>query len=212
MTEDDFTKVMAPKIKGARVLHNAFHGSDLEFFVMFGSAGIGDRITRPRQLRRRQRGPGCLRALPAGTGFAGSHNRLGPVVSGDGRRTQAGEDLRATGDRAHHPCGGHPHPRSTHQPEDSQRHSDQRRLGAGSPRWDSAVGFPRCSPNWGRPRLPPKQAIRNHRYSTFCQHAQRPKGSSWSPAMFNKSLPQFLRSLPPISVPTTLSMTSAWTL
>ena len=39
MTEDDFTKVMAPKVKGARVLHNAFLGSDLEFFVMFGSAG-----------------------------------------------------------------------------------------------------------------------------------------------------------------------------
>ncbi|WP_428338472.1 type I polyketide synthase [Mycobacterium sp.] len=39
MTEDDFTTVMAPKVTGARVLHNAFHGSDLEFFVMFGSAG-----------------------------------------------------------------------------------------------------------------------------------------------------------------------------
>jgi NAD(P)-dependent dehydrogenase (short-subunit alcohol dehydrogenase family)/acyl carrier protein len=39
MTEDDFRKVMAPKVMGARVLHNAFHGSDLEFFVMFGSAG-----------------------------------------------------------------------------------------------------------------------------------------------------------------------------
>ena len=39
MTERDFTTVMAPKITGARVLHNAFHGADLEFFVMFGSAG-----------------------------------------------------------------------------------------------------------------------------------------------------------------------------
>jgi acyl transferase domain-containing protein/acyl carrier protein len=39
MTEDDFTKVMAPKITGARVLHNAFHECRLEFFVMFGSAG-----------------------------------------------------------------------------------------------------------------------------------------------------------------------------
>jgi acyl carrier protein len=39
MTESDFTKVTAPKIEGARVLHNAFRGSDLEFFVMFGSAG-----------------------------------------------------------------------------------------------------------------------------------------------------------------------------
>ena len=47
MTEDDFTRVMAPKIKGARVLHNAFHGSDLEFFVMFGSAGSV--ITSPGQ-------------------------------------------------------------------------------------------------------------------------------------------------------------------
>jgi acyl transferase domain-containing protein/acyl carrier protein len=39
MTEDDFTKVMAPKITGAWVLHNAFRESHLEFFVMFGSAG-----------------------------------------------------------------------------------------------------------------------------------------------------------------------------
>jgi acyl transferase domain-containing protein/acyl carrier protein len=39
MTEDDFTRVMAPKVKGARALHNAFRDSDLEFFVMFGSAG-----------------------------------------------------------------------------------------------------------------------------------------------------------------------------
>ncbi|WP_343575864.1 type I polyketide synthase [Mycobacterium sp.] len=39
MTESDFITVMAPKIEGARVLHNAFRRSDLEFFVMFGSAG-----------------------------------------------------------------------------------------------------------------------------------------------------------------------------
>ncbi len=47
MTEEGFTKVMAPKVTGARVLHNAFHGSDLEFFVMFGSAGSV--ITSPGQ-------------------------------------------------------------------------------------------------------------------------------------------------------------------
>jgi acyl carrier protein len=39
MTERNFVNVMAPKITGARVLHNAFQGDDLEFFVMFGSAG-----------------------------------------------------------------------------------------------------------------------------------------------------------------------------
>ena len=39
MSEDDFAKVMAPKITGTRVLHDAFKGHDLEFFVMFGSAG-----------------------------------------------------------------------------------------------------------------------------------------------------------------------------
>ncbi|SPM41974.1 polyketide synthase [Mycobacterium numidiamassiliense] len=39
MTEADFTKVMAPKTIGTRVLHDTFHGHDLEFFVMFGSAG-----------------------------------------------------------------------------------------------------------------------------------------------------------------------------
>jgi len=39
MTETEFTAVMAPKISGARALHNTFKGHDLEFFVMFGSAG-----------------------------------------------------------------------------------------------------------------------------------------------------------------------------
>ena len=39
MSEDDFATVMAPKITGTRVLHDAFRGHDLEFFVMFGSAG-----------------------------------------------------------------------------------------------------------------------------------------------------------------------------
>ena len=39
MTEADFTKVLAPKTVGTRLLHNAFQGHDLEFFVMFGSAG-----------------------------------------------------------------------------------------------------------------------------------------------------------------------------
>ncbi len=39
MTESDFAAVMAPKITGARVLHDALHEHDLEFFIMFGSAG-----------------------------------------------------------------------------------------------------------------------------------------------------------------------------
>ncbi|WP_375481271.1 beta-ketoacyl reductase [uncultured Mycobacterium sp.] len=39
MTESDFTKVMAPKTIGTRVLHHTFKEHDLEFFVMFGSAG-----------------------------------------------------------------------------------------------------------------------------------------------------------------------------
>lgn len=39
MDERDFTDVLAPKITGTRVLHNVFRDHDLEFFVMFGSAG-----------------------------------------------------------------------------------------------------------------------------------------------------------------------------
>ncbi len=39
MTEDDFISVMAPKVTGTRVLHNALSRHELEFFVMFGSAG-----------------------------------------------------------------------------------------------------------------------------------------------------------------------------
>ena len=37
MSEDDFATVLAPKVTGTRVLHDTFE--DLEFFVMFGSAG-----------------------------------------------------------------------------------------------------------------------------------------------------------------------------
>ncbi len=39
MSEADFAKVLAPKITGTRVLHQVFREHDLEFFVMFGSAG-----------------------------------------------------------------------------------------------------------------------------------------------------------------------------
>ncbi|KRE33928.1 polyketide synthase [Mycobacterium sp. Soil538] len=39
MTEQDFAAVMAPKVIGTRLLHNAFEKAELEFFVMFGSAG-----------------------------------------------------------------------------------------------------------------------------------------------------------------------------
>ncbi|MGN7781655.1 type I polyketide synthase [Mycolicibacterium sp. 22603] len=39
MTEDDYARVLAPKITGTRVLHDAFAGHDLDFFVLFGSAG-----------------------------------------------------------------------------------------------------------------------------------------------------------------------------
>jgi len=38
-SEDDFAEVMAPKIIGTRVLHDTFKDHNLEFFVMFGSAG-----------------------------------------------------------------------------------------------------------------------------------------------------------------------------
>ena len=39
ISEDDFAKVMAPKVVGTRVLHDTFRHHALEFFVMFGSAG-----------------------------------------------------------------------------------------------------------------------------------------------------------------------------
>lgn len=38
-SEVDFVRVMAPKVTGTRVLHDTFADHDLEFFVMFGSAG-----------------------------------------------------------------------------------------------------------------------------------------------------------------------------
>ncbi|KUI43055.1 polyketide synthase [Mycobacterium sp. IS-1590] len=39
VSEDDFLKVLGPKIAGTRALHTAFAGQELDFFVMFGSAG-----------------------------------------------------------------------------------------------------------------------------------------------------------------------------
>lgn len=39
LSEADFATVMAPKVTGTRVLHDALKDHDLEFFVMFGSAG-----------------------------------------------------------------------------------------------------------------------------------------------------------------------------
>ena len=39
MSESDFAKVVAPKVTGTRVLHDVFQDHELEFFVMFGSAG-----------------------------------------------------------------------------------------------------------------------------------------------------------------------------
>lgn len=39
LSEDDFSRILVPKITGTRVLHDALGGHDLDFFVMFGSAG-----------------------------------------------------------------------------------------------------------------------------------------------------------------------------
>lgn len=39
MSEVDFVNVLGPKVTGTRVLHDALGDQDLEFFVMFGSAG-----------------------------------------------------------------------------------------------------------------------------------------------------------------------------
>jgi acyl transferase domain-containing protein/NAD(P)-dependent dehydrogenase (short-subunit alcohol dehydrogenase family)/acyl carrier protein len=46
-SEADFAKVLAPKVTGTRVLHDTFKDHDLEFFVMFGSAG--STLTSPGQ-------------------------------------------------------------------------------------------------------------------------------------------------------------------
>ncbi|CDQ45034.1 type I polyketide synthase [Mycolicibacterium neoaurum] len=39
MGEDDYARVLAPKMAGTRVLHDVFAGHELDFFVLFGSAG-----------------------------------------------------------------------------------------------------------------------------------------------------------------------------
>ena len=57
---------------------------------------VGHRLARSRQLCRRERISRRLRALPTGPGAAGSHYRLGPMVGRNGRRAQAGKDLRCS--------------------------------------------------------------------------------------------------------------------
>lgn len=47
MSEDDFAKVMAPKVAGTRALHETFRDHRLEFFVMFGS--VGSTVAAPGQ-------------------------------------------------------------------------------------------------------------------------------------------------------------------
>uniref|UniRef100_V5XF08 Polyketide synthase n=2 Tax=Mycobacteriaceae TaxID=1762 RepID=V5XF08_MYCNE len=39
MSEQDYARVLGPKVTGARVLHDVFAGHELDFFVLFGSAG-----------------------------------------------------------------------------------------------------------------------------------------------------------------------------
>ncbi len=39
MSEQDYAEVLAPKVAGARALHDTFRGHPLDFFVLFGSAG-----------------------------------------------------------------------------------------------------------------------------------------------------------------------------
>ena len=48
MTERDFTNVMAPKITGARVLHNAFQGERSGVLRDVRVGRIGHRVARPR--------------------------------------------------------------------------------------------------------------------------------------------------------------------
>ena len=61
MSEDDFAKVLAPKMIGTRALHDTFRDHDLEFFVMFGSAGRPSRrpgrATTPPPTRSSTRSP-----------------------------------------------------------------------------------------------------------------------------------------------------------
>jgi hypothetical protein len=195
MTEDDFTKGDGAEGHGRRCAAQGFPRKRSGVFRDVRVGRLGHRIAWSRQLRRRQGGPGRLRALPTGAGFAESHNRLGPMVSGDGRRTQAEKDLRAAGDRAHHACGGRAHPRSSHQPKIpnvvaiSADWVQARRAGIGG-------RVPPMFSESGTAETSSRQAIQNHRCSTSCQLARGPEGWSWSPAVLNKSPPRFLRSLP----------------
>lgn len=65
MGEDDFEAVMRPKITGTRVLHDAFSGHDLDFFVMFGSAG--STIAAPGQGTTRRPTPSSTRSPTIGS-------------------------------------------------------------------------------------------------------------------------------------------------
>ena len=210
MTEDDFTKVMAPKVTGARVLHNAFHGSDLEFFVMFGSAGsviaspgqgnyaaanaVLDSFAHYRQAQG-------LPALTIG---------WGPWSVGMVEELKLEKIYPQRGIELITPAAGTRDPRSTHHPETPQRDRDQRRLGAGSPRRGRRSGFPMFS-ELGSAETQSSTMDSESSVLDFLSDARQPKGSNGR-RRFHRSRPRFSRSLPPISDPTTVSTTSAWTL
>ncbi len=212
MTEDDFTKVMAPKVTGARVLHNAFRGSDLEFFVMFGSAGSV--IASP--------GQGNYAAANAFMdAFAHYRQAQGlPALTIGWGPWSVGmvEELKLEKIYAHRgielitpAAGTRILDRLINQklPNVIAISADWAQARRAGTRRSGSAGVFRIGDG--------RDFLRSRRFRIVdtrrsVSMPSRPTGSSWSPATFNKSPPRFLRSLPPTSVPTTVSTTSAWTL
>ncbi len=165
MSEQSFADVTAPKITGTRVLHDALAGHDLEFFVMFGSAG--STIAAPGQgnyaaanafldafaYHRQSRG---LPALTIG---------WGPWSVGMVEELKLERIYEQRGIELITPAVG---ARILDRliTQTALRRRDHRRLGPSPPHRARRASCRRCSPNWTPPTQSPATPTRTSRFST----------------------------------------------
>ena len=212
VSEDDFAKVLAPKVTGTRVLHDTFKGHDLEFFVMFGSAG--STIASP--------GQGNYAAANAfldafahyrqAQGLPALTIGWGPWSVGMVEELKLEKVYAQRGIELITPAAGARILDRLINQKAAARRRDQRRLEPGPP---------------GRVRRRAAADVRRprHRRSATCTQAIRKSSmldvlaatpeadrrSAWSPTMCGASSPPCSIAPWPTSSPTTCSTTSAWT-
>ena len=166
-SEVDFAKVMAPKIIGTRVLHDTFKDHDLEFFVMFGSAG--STIASP--------GQGNYAAANAfldafahyrhAQGLPALTIGWGPWSVGMVEELKLEKIYAQRGIELITPAVGTRILDRLINQNDAQRRRYQCRLGSGPPGGIRRTRCRRCSRSSGLPKHPLLTPIPTARYSTF---------------------------------------------